>query len=251
MALNKVDTSPKIVDEVVEKFVDTGSFKLDSSVFSGFAAEEANRKQEVAPVQEQVKTITKEDGTIVTEEDISGTNDILFKDIPSANDKMTEKLAIEDILKPVEISPIEKEKFLDAVITGDRYTQSKTIFNGRISIVFRSRQAKETTAIYSYVGRAYSAGVVSNDLESAELLKRHLLICQLQELNGIEFKPYLDYKKSGGDTKEWDELLQFITDLDSGIFEALFKQLIAFETKYWTMVNNADDQNFWNPADVT
>ena len=36
-----------------------------------------------------------------------------------------------------------------------------------------------------------------------------------------------------------------------GLMSALYHKLIEFEQQYWTMVDNAGDQNFWNPAEST
>ena len=265
MAVTKVDNNEaniKSIDDVVTKYNNDGVFNLSSDDIAAFQKEELTRDIPPASQNTKVKEMENIDGSVTTELDIDKSSDVLFSDLKSSDEAVQSDientLNLEDFDEPVVISRLEKENFLDAVVSGDRYTQDESIYCGRCKVTFRSRQIKETTKIYSILAQEYTKGIIKSELEYGDRLKQYLLLCQIESYNGLKFKELSEMNdtldKETGEQIPDPEQVALLAHLDKqspSVIVALFKKLVQFEKKYWTMVNNADDQNFWNPEDVT
>jgi hypothetical protein len=80
----------------------------------------------------------------------------------------------------------------------------------------------------------------------------------VRNLNGLEFpilaKPLLRVVTKPGDEDNdpaWVDQVAVWADKDEGLVTAIFEEIKLFEIKYWTMVSNAKNQNFWKPAAST
>ena len=149
------------------------------------------------------------------------------------------------------ISPEEKSAFIEALVTGERYTQTVDIFGGKMHVMLRSRTAEETHAMYSYIRHVLSSdvqdgmGVVEGDMAYVPL------VAQIAEINGTkypEMKAPLTFEMSGG--KEvppgWLEDLKAWKSRPEALTSALISCIQLFEYKYWTMTKEASNKNFWN-----
>lgn len=144
----------------------------------------------------------------------------------------------------------EKSAFIDAMLTGERYKLSYPIFGGKINVTIRSRTSKETQAMYAYIRHE-----MHNDGGNLTILEGDmqylLLVAQIEELNGTkypEMKIPLTYTESDGKTIEpgWLEDLASWKDRPEGLISAIINRVQLFEYKYWTMVKEASNKNFWN-----
>jgi len=148
------------------------------------------------------------------------------------------------------ITNTEKSTFIDAMITGERYRQSYSIFGGKVNIIIRSRTNKETQAMYAYIRHELSQDGGNLTLLEGDM-QYMLLLAQVEEVNGTkypEMKTPLTYVESGGSTQEpgWVADLNAWKNRPEGLVSAIINRIQLFEYKYWTMVKEASNKNFWN-----
>lgn len=152
----------------------------------------------------------------------------------------------------LEITPEEKAAFIDSLISGKRYKHEYSIFGGKIHVVIRNRSSEETHAMYSYIRRVLSK---NGDNEGMNIVEGDMayipLVAQIDEINGTKFpemKHPLSYEESDG--KEippgWLEDFKAWKAKPEGLTSALISFVQLFEYKYWTMVKEAANKNFWN-----
>ena len=153
------------------------------------------------------------------------------------------------------ISPAEKEAFLEALVTGDRLVLPFSMFGGRVAGKMRSRKQDEAVAVFNMMAKDLASSSVRSGAEQVLRTRFILLACQLEELNGTTFeelaKPLNETVGKGGTVVPpgWTGQLEYFESLSEGMVTALFDRLRDFETKYWAMVANAGDQNFWKPGE--
>ena len=157
----------------------------------------------------------------------------------------------------VVIDPGTKASFIDSMITGKRFKLPFSVFGGKVTGVLRSRSQAESLAIIARINREISDKTVNNGLEYATRLRNMLLATQVDSLGSdsfVELKAPLMTTVEGPDKvmpPGWLPQVQVWEAKGEGLASALYQELIVFEQKYWTMVDNAGDQNFWNPAEST
>lgn len=165
---------------------------------------------------------------------------------PSPGEVDTSKLKIT-------VSPEDKANFLQAIVTGCRFSSSYRVFGGGVTCTFRSRRQDEAIAIFNRMAKELSTGALRSGAEQVAHIRYMLLACQLSELNGVKFDemaaPLNETVDNDGKVTPpgWTGKAAYFEGLPEGLVTALFGQLCEFESKYWTMVNNAQDQNFWKP----
>lgn len=167
------------------------------------------------------------------------------------NNNMKSKIHEETYSKEeLVITPEEKASFIESMITGERYKQEYYIFGNKIKLVVRNRTASETQAMYSYIRHA-----VTNGKENVSLLDGDmsyaLIVAQVEELNGTKFsemKTPLTYtgSKDGEIPPGWLEDLKIWKSKPEGLTTAIINRIQLFEYKYWTMVSEAANKNFWS-----
>lgn len=149
------------------------------------------------------------------------------------------------------ITPEEKRTFVDALVSNSRWIHESSIFGGKIKVTLRSRTRAETDALYAYIRHELSRGDESLSLLQGDMAFI-LLVAHVAELNGTKFpemKAPLTYTEEGGLEKEpgWIEDLQNWKKRPIGITDALINRIQLFEYKYWAMVSEASNSNFWTP----
>jgi len=150
------------------------------------------------------------------------------------------------------ISPEEKANFIDAMITGERYTQRFSLFGGKVNVVVRSRTAAETHALYSYIRYTLSGKGGENAYSRVEGDMAYVpLVAQIAELNGRSFpemKTPLTFEELDGKIVEpgWYEDFKAWKAKPEGLTSALISCVQLFEYKYWTMTKEASNKNFWS-----
>ena len=101
------------------------------------------------------------------------------KTVPQTTD-MTQSMADNDLV--VEITPAEKNAFLEALVTGDRYQQPFTLFAGRITGLLENRTQSESSAIIAQLNRKVRDGRITNVMEYSGRLRSMLLAAQVRML---------------------------------------------------------------------
>lgn len=154
----------------------------------------------------------------------------------------------------VEITQAERDLFLDAVVTGKRFRLTSKLFGDRYTIVFRSRSQAETQAVTAQL--MYEMRTTPNmnvEFLYGARLRCMLLAAQVESINGTaytELAAPLLRTIDGEKTIEpgWLAQANGWQNAAEGLTVAIYTALQEFERKYWTMVENARDQNFWKPA---
>ena len=177
-------------------------------------------------------------------------------------EKLTDKFHMNDAERTMyeavsEITDDDKNAFIAAITTGDRYKVSTSLFGGRVPLVLRSRSTGESEAIDSYVRRGLSSGSIANGSEYGDAMRLCLLVASVERLGEETYpemqEPLLPLVKGKGDVKEpgWVHMLDVWRSKPEGLVNAVLKRLFAFEAKYSEMVARSLDENFWKPGEST
>lgn len=226
------------------------------------------KPEEEAPTDEPKKDVMNEDSVMtVPQEAKNSPVETVGAQVPSpaqqtaaAMDRMSGILAL-DLEEEIVITAKEKQLFLDSLVTGDRFTLPFSLFDGRLRGKFQNRTNRESDAIMHELSRWVSESkLVTND-EHASAFRSAMFAFQLKQLNGEEFavpaEPLIqrttfddDTGRANTENPTWLEAaVDRFTDMQDGVLAALYREVILFERKYWTMVKNAANQNFWKPED--
>ena len=160
-------------------------------------------------------------------------------------------------LVEVEITPEEKEMFLDAIVDDSRFELAFSLFNGKVTGVFRSRTTGESRAILKETHRRWAEFEKMPGSEYSTILKGSMLRAQLKELNGTGYpemtEPLLaqyDFETDKTVPPKWyNEMETLCNKFSDALITALYGALQTFEDKYWTLIKHAGDQDFWLPED--
>jgi hypothetical protein len=182
-------------------------------------------------------------------------------DEQSADSRDKHKMAVDlsnatTLPKLVTITDDDRAAFLEAIVTGERFKLPFTLFNGKIKGVIRSRKQAESHAILSRLSQELRDQSIVNEMDYAVRLRNMLLVTQVDELQDTAYaemkEPYMAVKDGEKLTDPgWIGQMRAWEIQPEGLVTAVYKELQKFEQKYWTMVENADDQDFWNPAEST
>lgn len=157
----------------------------------------------------------------------------------------------------VEVTEEHRTRFLDALVTGQRYTQPFSIYGGRVHGVIRSRTQDETRCIIGQLQREIREKSILSDADYTVRLRAMLAAAQIESYQGADqgvLKAPLNWQRQP-DGKEtppgWLDQAQGWMGLDEGLANAINEEIRLFELKYWTMVRHAHDQDFWQTAAST
>ena len=173
----------------------------------------------------------------------------------ASSDEIKRLMEIPPAMDTVTITDQERSAFIDAIVTGKRYTETVSMFDNRVEVEFRCRSADESHAILSLINRECQDGTINTALDYSTRLRNMLLTAQVKRLNSLTFeelaKPLMMVYKPGVITEkpEWVKSLEYWQNYgNEGVASAIYRQLQLFERKYWVMVGSAVDQNFWQTA---
>ena len=166
----------------------------------------------------------------------------------------------------VELTPEDKDAFIDAMVAGTRFERPFELFGGRVRGIFRSRTSAESVAILKELGRQWVARKYMTESEYSTLLRWSMIKAQLKELNGVQYAEMQEplsamsraRKSDNGSISEeieapawFDEMQVQFGSKDEGLYTAVYREAREFERKYWALVSHAKDQNFWKPSQST
>lgn len=164
-------------------------------------------------------------------------------------------------LDEVDITSEEKELFIDSLVTGDRFKLPFSLFNGKVEGTIQNRLNGETRAIIQEVNRRTVVEEIS-PVRFSELVRQAILRFQIVEVNNKTYEPVTgdlhamvseeDGKEVVKEPKWYKEAETFFgSDKNEAFTAALYRAVQIFEAKYWAMVKNAENQDFWDPEDST
>ena len=207
--------------------------------------------------ESQPKKGEKVMGTVKTTVDKADVTDTVTG--MAANGDLNSKLTQpqdEPAMEPidVEITDMDREMFLDAMINGTRFELPFSLFGNKVTGMMRIRSQAESQALLSRLMYELRTEKIQFEVEYSSRLRSMLLAAQIRTLNGVDYaelsKPYVTTVHSADKVEEPGWLEQVVTweRMPEGMVTAMYDALREFEAKYWTMIRNAKDQNFWKPA---
>ena len=161
----------------------------------------------------------------------------------------------------IDITEEDREAFLRAIVSGDRYERPFSLFGGKLSGVFRCRSIAESDGIIAWLSHCVNHGKADARIEYLTLMRNALLAAQVKSLRGMVSEDFPELQQPYGPTRSKDgksvDAPGWVAMADSwgsrpeALVTALHNELQLFERRYWAMVMDAGNQNFWNPAAST
>ena len=172
----------------------------------------------------------------------------------------------------VEITQDDRDSFLQCLVTGGRYERGFSVFGGKLTGVFRCRKIAESDGILAWINHLISTKRIGASIEYMDLMRNALLASQVKSLRGLineDFEelpaPYAPTRRTvvrkGEDGKDisdvevtdpgWLKAAESWGERPEALVSAIHGELQLFERRYWTMVMEASNQNFWSPAAST
>ena len=158
----------------------------------------------------------------------------------------------------IDITEEDREAFLRAIVTGDRYERPFSLFGGKLTGVFRCRKIVESDGIIAWLSHCVNNGKADARIEYLTLMRNAVLAAQVKSLRGMVSEdfpelaaPYGPTRSADGKTVEtpgWVAMADSWGSRPEALVTALHNELQLFEKRYWAMVMDAGNQNFWNPA---
>lgn len=158
--------------------------------------------------------------------------------------------------KKIKISQEQKDKFCTSLIDNSRYTEVFELLGGKLNIEIRSRTLEETQAIEDYLRYIVSTGQVSELPAYTALAQRILLTAQVSKINNVTYETlksplYQVETKDGRSDPGWLEQTKLWLKKSDAVSAMIIQCIIEFEARYWFMVVNAHDTNFWLHGEST
>ena len=164
----------------------------------------------------------------------------------------------------IDITEEDREAFLRAIVSGDRYERPFSLFGGKLSGVFRCRSIAESDGIIAWLSYCVNHGKADARIEYLTLMRNAILATQVKSLRGMVSEDFPELKEPYGPTRVadgdkgdrivepgWVAMAKSWGNRPEALVTAIHNELQMFERRYWAMVMDAGNQNFWNPAAST
>jgi hypothetical protein len=263
-----------VKDKVSDELKGKGT--LSSTDVAGFTRPKSKSPEEAQEVQSQTTKVPvpeeAKDDPIVNEGNSTVPADQITDEVTEKSNNLSGELVTQqmeesasdlgiDLPDEVEVTPEDKDAFLDALIGNVRFERPFSVFGGKMHGILQNRLNRESRALLAEIRRRWDDQELTTMVEYSSKFRYAVLRFQLKEFQGkeltkIEGPLKAQLKVEDGEAKtippDWMEEAEVIFgDMNDGVLAALYEQLMLFERKYWAMVKNAANQNFWNPEDST
>ena len=158
----------------------------------------------------------------------------------------------------IDITDADRDAFIQSIVTGGRYERTFSLFGGKLTGVFRCRKIAESDGIIAWVSHCVNMKKIEARIEYLTMMRNAMLAAQVKSLRGIVSEdfpelpgPYAPTRSEDGKTLNepgWVSAANAWGERPEALVTALHDELTKFEKRYWTMVVDASNQNFWNPA---
>ena len=161
----------------------------------------------------------------------------------------------------VDITEEDRAAFLKAIVTGGRYERPFSLFGGKLTGTFRCRKIAESDGIIAWLSHCVNKGKADARIEYLTLMRNAMLATQVKSLRGMVSEDFPELKEPYGPTRVadgdkgdrieapgWVAMAESWGSRPEALVTALHNELQLFEKRYWAMVMDAGNQNFWNPA---
>lgn len=239
------------------------------------AAMEASEEQAMKEMSAKIREAQDRVDERHSSDDMASDDGKMEADVDSYVGNNESLAAINNRIDPVSLSRIDEKKkrvvsvtdeekraFFDSVISGERYRCPVSLFNGAFKITFRSRSAIESEAIDAFIRKRVSIGRIQSNQEYADTMRFAVLSAGVDELNGEKFPTlteagetglgmFYSETKSGLDEPKWMWLYDRWRNKAESVVAVAVEEYFAFEAKYWLMIGNANNENFWKTGEST
>jgi hypothetical protein len=154
----------------------------------------------------------------------------------------------------VVITPADKEAFIMSVIHNTRMELTFQILGGRVTVRVRSRKVPETRAIVAREQFELTKEIMKTRMDYTLRLRSMLMTAQIAEFRGEVYEemqaPLQPVVRSEGGAEDpgWVKWIDYWAQQGDGIHALLWNCIQTFEDKYWRMVEDAQNADFWQPA---
>lgn len=158
----------------------------------------------------------------------------------------------------IDITEEDRNAFLRALVTGDRYERPFSLFGGRLTGVMRCRSIAESDGIIAWLSHCVNEKKVDLRVNYMTFMRNALLAAQVKSLRGMISEDFPELPTPYGPTRSadgkavtepgWVELADSWGKRSEALVTALHSELQRFEQRYWAMIMDANNQNFWSPA---
>ncbi len=248
------------LSQKLQKQLDGGGVSVGSGDVANFGGKDKPSGPIIGPVEAPTPPLERRDPAMEAAQGAQGAEQIQKEAEAgqTTQDALKAMTAGDDTsYGTVTLTQAEREAFVEALISGERYERSFSLYGGKLSGVFRARSQAETIAVIRYLNQQRRNGTISDMLEYATCLRNILLAAQVKIMNGDEYlilqDPLHSVVKGVDDVTEpgWLSQVEVWAKRQEGLNAALYNELRRFEQKYWAMVDGAEDQNFLNPEGST
>jgi hypothetical protein len=159
--------------------------------------------------------------------------------------------------KAVTITAADKAAFISSIIHNSRMELEFPVLGGQAKVRVRSRTIPETRAIIARERHELDTGVMSTRMDYTLRLRSMLMTAQISEFRDQQYAtmeaPLMPQANAVGDATEagWVEWIDHWSEIGDGAHALLWSCIQVFEDKYWRMVEEAQDADFWQPAAST
>jgi hypothetical protein len=255
---DKMSEAPSLQTRLQKHLAETGTLsEADVATFTPAGADE-DSKQPGAGMSEDTQLPSVDPGVHDDVDALAGDN--------SAQDTLTGQIdGMANLSTPlaqpsmdVTITPEDKEEFIRAIISGDRMQLQVPVCGGKLRVALRNRTMPETQAIIAQLRQEMDSGEIVTNLDYSVRLRAMLMAAQVAELQGV-VHPTLDSQEPLRYTQDKDEVIppgwldsvKHWATLPEGLHAVIWNCVWEFETKYWAMVQDAKNQDFWLPEAST
>jgi len=154
----------------------------------------------------------------------------------------------------VSVTEADKEAFLSAAVYDGRLKLPFSVAGGKVKGVLRNRTLQEHIVIQSYLMKLIESKLITTEEEYQHQLRSLILMSQVESINGKSYPEMQDPLDPSEGEAGWLKQYQLWLDKDNkglGITRAIFIEVRKFEAKYWAMIQQANNENFWQTAEST
>jgi len=154
----------------------------------------------------------------------------------------------------VSITESDKEAFLTAAMYDGRFKLPFSIMGGKVKGLIRNRTLQEHNVLVNYLMKLIESKVITTEEEYQQQLRALTLTAQIEVLADKTFPEMQSPLDPSEGEAGWLSQYQTWLDKDNkglGITRAVFIEIRKFEAKYWALIQQANNENFWLTAEST
>lgn len=164
---------------------------------------------------------------------------------------------IQEIIPLVELTDKERENFFKAFLSDSQYVGEEVIFDGQMTIKFRTLSTDETMEIYDQMRDDQISGRLTSDANYLTKLTSYKLGASLMSANNVLFMPEVirenfpvhtdKFEKENYLTKRSKQITSWPNFKFAGYIEAYR----IFENKVLQLTKEIQTENFWKAVKLS